>query len=132
MAQCDQLIDKHIIGNPRRLWDDSPTTRDRALRILRQHRNRLAVRGIALTGIFGSVARNEAKATSDIDVVVTRQEGRTLDLIDLGNVLSLLEDRFAGMAVDFVVEPIARPELRQAEQVDRVSASRFFTQKHEA
>jgi hypothetical protein len=132
MAQCDQLIDKLIIGNSRRLWDDSPTTHDRALRILRQHRNRLEVRGIAHTGVYGSVARNEAKATSDIDVVVTRQEGRTHDLIELGGVLSLLEGRFEGMAVDIVVEPIARPELRQAVQVDRVGASRFFTQKREA
>jgi predicted DNA-binding mobile mystery protein A len=121
-ARRDQLIDKLLIGNPRRLWDDSPMTRDRALSILRQLRKRLEARGIAHAGIFGSVARNEAKATSDIDVVVTRQEGRTLDLVDLGGVQSLLEDQFAGIAVDIVVEPISRPELRQAVQVDRVNA----------
>jgi hypothetical protein len=45
--------------------------RERALNILRALRTPLAARGIAHAAIFGSVARGEAGARSDVDVFVT-------------------------------------------------------------
>lgn len=45
--------------------------RDMALRTLRDHKSRLQTRyGITRLGIFGSVARGQAEASSDVDVVV--------------------------------------------------------------
>ncbi len=76
--------------------------RERALDILRQLRRPLEARGIAHAAIFGSVARDEAGARSDIDVVVTPHHGRRLDLIDLGGVQSLLDESFGGIDVDVV------------------------------
>jgi len=96
--------------------------RARAIEILRSLRPRLEARGIVRAGIFGSVGRDAASTRSDIDIVVTPEKGRRFDLIDLGGVQSLLEEGFAGMDVDVVVEPIRRPELRAAIERDRVDA----------
>jgi predicted nucleotidyltransferase len=46
-------------------------TRDEALQKLRQLRPRLqAAYGVTRVGLFGSVARNQAHAGSDVDVIV--------------------------------------------------------------
>ncbi len=96
--------------------------RDRAIEILRQLRLSLEARGIAHAGIFGSVARDEGKAASDIDVVVTPSAKKRLDLIDLGGVQTLLDESFGGLSVDVVVEPVRQSELQHSIQRDRVYA----------
>ncbi len=93
---------------------------DRAILVLRELRRRLEARGIAHAAIFGSVGRNDARAASDIDIVVTPVEGRRLDLIDFGGVQTLLDEGFSGLSVDVVVEPVKQPTLRAAIQRDRV------------
>lgn len=45
-------------------------TRDEALGILRRHEGELRQRGVARVALFGSVARDEARPDSDIDVMV--------------------------------------------------------------
>jgi uncharacterized protein len=96
--------------------------RDRAIEVLRMLRPRLEARGIARAGVFGSVGRDAAGASSDVDVVVSPVDDRRLDLVDLGGVQTVLEEGFAGMDVDIVVEPIRRPELNAAVERDRVDA----------
>jgi uncharacterized protein len=96
--------------------------RDRAIEVLRMLRPRLEARGIARAGVFGSVGRDVAGASSDVDVVVTPADDRRLDLVDLGGVQTVIEEGFAGMDVDIVVEPIRRPELKAAVERDRVDA----------
>ncbi len=85
---------------------------------LKSLRAALQERGIAHLGLFGSVARNKARPTSDVDVVISL--GRKLNLIELGAVQSLLEEAFGGVTVDVVVEPIANVALRRAVQAERV------------
>jgi uncharacterized protein len=97
-------------------------TRDRAIEVLRSLRRHLEARGIAHAGIFGSLGRGDTGPVSDIDVVVTPSEDRRLDLIDLGGVQTLLDEGFGGVSVDIVVEPVRRPELRDAIERDRVDA----------
>lgn len=99
----------------------APTLRH-VLSALRSLRSRLEARGIAHAGVFGSVAREAAKPSSDIDVVVTPQQGRKLDLFDLGGVQELLNECFEGVDIDLVVEPIRRPELLSAIRQDRMNA----------
>jgi predicted nucleotidyltransferase len=96
--------------------------RARAIEVLRTLRPRLEARGIARAGIFGSVARDAARANSDIDVVVTPADDRRLDLVGLGGVQTVLEEGFAGLDVDIVVEPIRRAELKAAVERDRFDA----------
>jgi predicted nucleotidyltransferase len=94
--------------------------RDLALEILRRVRSALEARGIRHAGVFGSVARNEAAPTSDVDVVVT--PGRRMDVIDLGGVQTLLERAFDGFAVDVVVAPVRKPDLAKAIERDKADA----------
>lgn len=87
---------------------------------LRQMRNPIA-QAAAASGardvrIFGSVARGEENESSDIDFLVTLDQGRTL--LDLARLEERLE-RLLGRRVDVVteaglVEPVRSSALREA------------------
>jgi uncharacterized protein len=53
--------------------------RDEAIAILKQHEQLLNRFGVKSLAIFGSVARNEAKPESDIDILVEFAEPPTFD-----------------------------------------------------
>jgi predicted nucleotidyltransferase len=58
--------------------------RDNVLRILKSHKTDLASNyGLLKLGVFGSVARNEAKKGSDIDIVVETQVPDLLRMVNL-------------------------------------------------
>ena len=92
--------------------------RQSASAILKSVQSQLAARGIAHAALFGSVARNEAKIISDIDILLTPAPGARLSLFDLGALQSLLEDAFAGLRVDIVLAPVKKPALRQSIERD--------------
>jgi uncharacterized protein len=60
--------------------------------------------------VFGSVARGEADAASDIDLLVKLEPGRSL--MDLGGLLYDLQN-LLGTEVDVVTEKGLRPRLRE-------------------
>ncbi|MGZ8403987.1 MAG: nucleotidyltransferase family protein, partial [Rhodoplanes sp.] len=45
-------------------------TRQNAIEILQQNQDALRARGIRHAALFGSVARGEARSTSDVDVLI--------------------------------------------------------------
>ncbi len=96
--------------------------RARAIEVLQTLRPRLEARGIAHAGVFGSIGRDTAGPSSDVDVVVTPATDRRLDLVDFGGIQTLLDEAFGDLDVDVVVEPIRRPELRAAIERDRLDA----------
>lgn len=96
--------------------------RTRAIEIIASLRPMLEARGVAHAGVFGSMGRDQPRPTSDVDIVITPAANRRLDLIDLGGVQTILEEAFGGIDVDVVVEPIRRPEVRDAVQRDRIDA----------
>ena len=67
--------------------------------------------------IFGSYARGEATAESDLDVLLSREPGSKLSLFDLGHYQEDLEQRL-GVAVDLGTalsrfsRPYIEPDLR--------------------
>ncbi|MEP7308043.1 MAG: nucleotidyltransferase domain-containing protein [Acidobacteriota bacterium] len=61
--------------------------------------------------VFGSVARGEATAFSDVDLVVTFDEGHAPSLIDLARLKHRLCE-LPGTDVDVAVEPITAERLR--------------------
>jgi predicted nucleotidyltransferase len=60
--------------------------------------------------VFGSVARGDADAASDIDFLVDFEPGRSL--LDLASLLVELED-LLGRPVDVVTEPGLKSRVRQ-------------------
>ena len=89
-------------------------------RDLQRHREeilRLAARyGARSVRIFGSVARGEARSDSDVDILVSMEEGRTLlDLIGLGQDLEELLGRKVQVVSDGGLSPYLRDRiLREA------------------
>jgi predicted nucleotidyltransferase len=77
--------------------------RNEILRIAAEHGARNVRR-------FGSVARDEPRSTSDVDLLVDMEPGRSLlDLVGLGQDLEELLD----CEVDVLTEPSVHPALRE-------------------
>lgn len=85
---------------------------DDVVHTLRQIRHDLRSRFHAnVIGVFGSVARGEDKASSDIDILVDFEHDA--GLFDLVGLALFLEDLF-GQKVDVVPSDSLRPELRSS------------------
>jgi uncharacterized protein len=84
---------------------------DKLLQEKREEILRLAARyGASNVRIFGSVARNEADAESDIDFLVDMEPGRSL--FELGGLLMDLSD-LLNRSVDVVTEKGLRGRIRE-------------------
>lgn len=76
--------------------------------------------GIEHVSLFGSTARDEARADSDVDLAVTLREG-----LQLGWDYFTLDDRIAaliGVRVDVITEPTHHVRLQAKIDRDRVHA----------
>lgn len=68
--------------------------------------------GVASLAVFGSAARGDTRAGSDVDVLVTFSPGARVTLLTLASLTSQLEDAL-GTRVDVVEDhPRLRPEFR--------------------
>ena len=85
-------------------------TLTQALDGLRRLAPELAARHVARIGVFGSLARGEAKPGSDIDILVELTADG--DLFDLVAVKNLLEQSF-GSPVDVVPVGGLKPDVRE-------------------
>ncbi len=84
--------------------------RQNALQLLARHKAELTRQfGVSELALFGSVARDSAKATSDIDILVSFNGPATS--ARFFGVQFYLED-LLGRRVDLVTEKALRPELR--------------------
>ncbi|MEM8638214.1 MAG: nucleotidyltransferase family protein [Cyanobacteria bacterium P01_G01_bin.54] len=78
---------------------------------LKHHQNEIQAHGILSLAVFGSVARNEATLTSDIDFLVEFSGKVTFDrYMDFK---FYLEDNL-GRNVDLVNPQMLKPQIRQA------------------
>jgi uncharacterized protein len=66
-------------------------TRQQALSILREHRDQLAAMRVRSLALFGSVARDEARPDSDVDILVEFKDGARVGLFHLIAVKQFLE-----------------------------------------
>jgi uncharacterized protein len=69
-----------------------------------------AKRGVRNVRVFGSVARGQADAGSDIDLLVDMEPGRSL--LDLGGLWSDLNE-LLGIKIDVVTEKGLRESIRE-------------------
>jgi hypothetical protein len=90
-------------GNGRR-------TRRSILKTLAEHREEVRRFGVRSLGLFGSAARGEATATSDLDFLVEFEQPSFDSYMDL---LEYLEELF-GQPVDLVLANTIKPRLRES------------------
>ena len=93
---------------------DTTTTTGPAQQViatLRRHEAELRLAGIRRLSLFGSVARGDAGADSDVDLVAELEPQARIGLIGLAG----LERRLAGLLgrpVDLLPEPVEKLRLR--------------------
>ena len=84
------------------------------LNLLRAHEAELRARGVETMSLFGSMAREEATAGSDVDLAIRPGVGFSAGGFDHFDRLGALRDRLSallGCEVDLVEETAARPRL---------------------
>jgi hypothetical protein len=99
----------------------SPLTPDAVIAVLRAHAAELRQAGIRHVGLFGSLARGEAGAYSDIDLVAELDPNARVGLFRLVGLEQLLAE-ILGRSVDLLPEPIEQPRLRANVERDLRSA----------
>ncbi|OPX65342.1 MULTISPECIES: nucleotidyltransferase family protein [unclassified Methanoregula] len=96
------------------------TSRDEILDLLTSIKSDLTARyKVRSIGIFGSFARKEGRADSDVDILVDFKEGA--DLFDLIELSEYLEEKI-GRHVDLATPRALRPEIREGVYRDVVYA----------
>jgi hypothetical protein len=87
------------------------TTLNEILDLLRSLKSDLTLRyKVRTIGVFGSYARKEARAESDVDILVEFKEGA--DLFDLIELSQYLEEKI-GRHVDLATPRALRQEIRE-------------------
>lgn len=97
------------------------TLAEHIIATLRAHELELRKAGIRRLSLFGSVARGDAGADSDVDLAAELDPEARIGLFALG----ALERRLAelvGRKVDLLPEPVEKPRLRANIDRDRVIA----------
>ncbi len=87
--------------------------RDEVLATLRAHEPELRAAGILRISLFGSMARDEAQANSDIDLLAAFDDAREFSLLDVIGIENRLAD-LLGRRVDLIEEGTLRPRVRQS------------------
>jgi predicted nucleotidyltransferase len=85
---------------------------------LRAHEAELRQAGIRRLSLFGSVARGDAEADSDVDLVAEFDPAAQMDLIQLIGLERRIGEAL-GRQVEILAEPVESPHLRANVERDR-------------
>jgi len=87
--------------------------RSEAMRVLGEHRDELRTEfGVQSLALFGSVARDDADPTSDVDLLV--EFSHPIGLLHLTGTSQYIEKLLRTERVDLVLRRAVLPELREA------------------
>jgi len=87
--------------------------RNDAIQILQQHSNELMRDfGVKSLALFGSVARNEAQESSDVDLLV-EFDGRPIGLFQLAGLYGRLSEMLRADHLDLVMRDSIYPPLKE-------------------
>ena len=93
----------------------------RALTTLRQNEPALRARGISHAALFGSVARGDNRADSDIDILVEFDPGAHVTVFDYVGVKEFISGLFRER-VDVIDREALKPHLRGPSDRDAIYA----------
>ena len=99
--------------------------RDQIISMLRAHETELRAAGVLSVSIFGSAARGENLADSDVDVAVRLGENFSKPGLDYFSRLDNLQARLSeilGCKVDVVEEPVRKDRFQRQIDMDRALA----------
>ena len=99
--------------------------RDQIISMLRAHETELRAAGVLSVSIFGSAARGENLADSDVDVAVRLGENFSKPGLDYFSRLDNLQARLSeilGCKVDVVEEPVRKERFQSRIDMDRALA----------
>ena len=91
---------------------------EHVIAILRAHEAELRQAGIQHLSLFGSVARGDAEAGSDVDLVAEFDPAARMDLIRLVGLERRIGEAL-GRTVEILAEPVENPRLRANVERDR-------------
>jgi uncharacterized protein len=95
--------------------------RDKVIATLRAHEPELRAAGVVRLSLFGSTARNEAGAASDVDLLAAFDEAQSLSLLDMIGIENRLSD-LLGQPVDMIEEGTLKPRAQQTVSREAVRA----------
>ncbi len=95
---------------------------DEVIAKLRAYEPELKAAGVLRLSLFGSTARNEARAESDIDLLAAFDDAQSLSLLDMIGIENRLTD-LLGQPVDLIEEGTLK--LRAQENVSREAVRAF-------
>lgn len=81
---------------------------------LKAHETELRTQGVARLSVFGSTARGEADALSDVDLAAEFIPNAVIGVTGLGRVQRRIAD-ILGVEVDLIEEPVVRKPTLQSE-----------------
>lgn len=96
--------------------------REEALRVLAAHHTQLRAMGVERLSVFGSVARDEADESSDIDILVEFTPGAHVGMFEFLDIQEQLSS-VLGMEVDLATPASLHPRLRDAILAEAVRAA---------
>lgn len=96
------------LGEPAAAESPAALLRAQALRKLRERERELRAKGVIGLALFGSAARHQASATSDIDLILELDEAAALGLFDLVDLKESLAEEL-GRPVDIAFRSRLRP-----------------------
>jgi predicted nucleotidyltransferase len=96
-------------------------TRDAVISILRAHEAALRRRGVVGAALFGSTARGEATAGSDLDIMVDIDPAANVDLYDYVGITQYIAELFS-VPVDVADHAMLVELVRQTAEKDAIYA----------
>lgn len=108
----------HAVEEARIMEQNGGMNKRRIIETLRNHRAELNAAGVVHLRVFGSVARDEASAESDVDLMADFDKSRRLTLVKIGSLQSRLTDllgaRVELSSSEWMREPVRSKALREA------------------
>jgi predicted nucleotidyltransferase len=95
--------------------------RNEAIEILRTHAGELRHLGVARAALFGSIARGQTSADSDVDILVELDPAADLDVYDYVGVVQFIERLFP-VPVDVANRESLKSHVRPEAERDAIYA----------